>query len=150
MVTPPTVTPPPPIVIKVSPTKPTKPAKPAPKLPRPRDVAIKPFAEASHALTKPLIAQIWRLALFIRRVHYTAVTLTGYTDNVFTPAMDSLIIRERSLAVSQRLQFDLARLKVRGVTVTIAPGVTIELVTLNTTPSSRALNRRVVATLTAQ
>ena len=112
-------------------------------------MAIKPFAEASHTLTKPLLAQVWRLALSIKRQHYTTVTLTGYTDNVFTPAMDALVIRERSLAVSRQLQFDLGRLKVRWVTITIAPGVTIPLVTLNTTPSSRALNRRVVATLTA-
>lgn len=113
-------------------------------------VVIKPFAEASHTLTKALLAQVWRLALSIRRHHYTSVTLTGYTDNVFTPAMDALLIRERSLAVSERLQADLGRLNDHRVTITIAPGLTIQLVTLNTTPSSRALNRRVVATLTAQ
>ena len=101
-------------------------------------------------MTKALLAQVWRLALSIKRRHYTAVTLTGYTDNVFTPAMDALLIRERSLAVSQQLQFDLGRLKVDHVTITIAPGLTIQLVTLNTTPSRRALNRRVVATLSAQ
>ena len=147
VVTPPVVTPPPPVVIRVSPSKPVH--KPRPHLPRAKSVAIKPFAEASHTLTKPLLAQVWRLALSIKRQHYTTVTLTGYTDNVFTPAMDALVIRERSLAVSRQLQFDLGRLKVRWVTITIAPGVTIQLVTLNTTPSSRALNRRVVATLTA-
>ena len=147
VVTPPVVTPPPPVVIRVSPSKPVR--KPKPQIPRPKSVAIKPFAEASHTLTKPLLAQVWRLALSIKRQHYTTVTLTGYTDNVFTPAMDALVIRERSLAVSRQLQFDLGRLKVRRVTITIAPGVTIQLVTLNTTPSSRALNRRVVATLTA-
>ncbi|MHB8335110.1 MAG: hypothetical protein ACYDEH_09505 [Acidimicrobiales bacterium] len=147
VVTPPVVTPPPPVVIRVSPSKPVH--KPKPRLPRPKNVVIKPFAEASNRLTKPLLAQVWRLALSIKRQHYTAVTLTGYTDNVFTPAMDALVIRERSLAVRRQLQFDLGRLKMRRVTITIAPGITIQLVTLNTTPLSRALNRRVVATLTA-
>ncbi len=113
-------------------------------------VIIKPFAEASHTLTRPLRAQVWRLALAIKRRHYTAVTLTGYTDNVFTPAMDTLLIRERSFAVSQQLRLDLGQLKVDHVTITIAPGLTIQLVTLNTTPSRRALNRRVVATLSAR
>ena len=148
VVTPPVVKPPPPVVIRVSPPKPVR--RPVPKLPRPMNVVIKPFAEASHTLTKPLLAQVWRLALAIRRQRYTTVTLTGYTDNVFTPAMDALLIRERSLVVSRQLRIDLVRLKVRRVTITIAPGLTIQLVTLNTTPSSRALNRRVVATLTAR
>lgn len=151
VVTPPVVTPvlgPPPIVISVSPPKP-KP-KPTPKLPKPKTVVIKPFREASHTLTRPLLAQVWRLALTIRHEHFTKVTLTGYTDNVFTPAMDAQIILERSLAVSHRLSYDLARLKVRGVTIVINPGATIQLVTLNTTPSNRALNRRVVAVLSAR
>ncbi len=145
--TPPAATPPPPVVIRVSGPKPVRKVKPA--LPRPMSMVIKPFTEASHTLTKPLLTQVWRLALAIKRKHYTTVTLTGYTDNVFTPAMDTLVIRERSLAVRDQLQFDLSRLRVRKVTITIAPGLTIQLVTLNTTPSSRALNRRVVATLSA-
>ncbi len=151
VVTPPVVTPvvgPPPIVISVSPPKP-KP-KPAPKLPKPKTVVIKPFREASHTLTRPLLAQVWRLALAIRHEHYTKVTLTGYTDNVFTPALDAQIILERSLAVSHQLNFDLARLKVHDVTIVIDPGATIQLVTLNTTPRNRALNRRVVAVLSAR
>ena len=134
-------------MIRVSGPKPVRKVKPA--LPRPMSMVIKPFTEASHTLTKPLLTQVWRLALAIKRKHYTTVTLTGYTDNVFTPAMDTLVIRERSLAVRDQLQFDLSRLRVRKVTITIAPGLTIQLVTLNTTPSSRALNRRVVATLSA-
>ncbi len=150
----------PPIVIPVSPAPAPKPKpKPAPRpvpkpkpTPRPaptRSIVIKPFAQGSYTLTKPLMAQVWRLATLIKRLRYRSVSLAGYTDNVFTPAMDAVLIHERAVAVLHRLWRDLTRLRDAQVRLSIAPGTSIELVSLNTTAARRALNRRVVATLTA-
>ncbi len=142
----------PPIVIPVSPAPAPKP-KPKPKpAPRPaptRSIVIKPFAQGSYTLTKSLMAQVWRPATLIKRLRYRSVSLAGYTDNVFTPAMDAVLIHERAVAVLHRLSRDLTRLRDAHVRLSIAPGTSIELVSLNTTAARRALNRRVVATLTA-
>ncbi|MGC8511052.1 MAG: hypothetical protein ACP5PB_09310 [Acidimicrobiales bacterium] len=156
----------PPIVIPVSPPAAPKPkpkprpkpvARPAPKprpkpVPRPapaRSIVIKPFTEGSYSLTKPLMAQVWRLATLIKRLRYRSVTLTGYTDNVFTPAMDAVLIHERAVAVLHRLSRDLRKLRIANVRLSIGSGTSIQLVSLNTTAARRALNRRVVATLSA-
>lgn len=110
---------------------------------------IKPFTEGSYSLTKPLMAQVWRLATLIKRLRYRSVTLTGYTDNVFTPAMDAVLIHERAVAVLHRLSRDLRKLRIANVRLSIGSGTSIQLVSLNTTAARRALNRRVVATLSA-
>ncbi len=165
VVTPPVVIPPtlPPIVIPVSPPPappkprpaptprpvPTPRPKPVRHIPPTRSMVIEPFTQGSSALSKPLMAQVWRLATTIRRLRYRSVAITGYTDNVFTPAMDTVLIHDRAIAVLRRLARDLAQLGVTKVRLTITSGATIELVSLNTTAARRALNRRVVVTLTA-
>jgi len=88
--------------------------------------------------------------LEIKKMGYKSVTLAGYTDNVFTPTFDALLVQNRAYAVELMLNIDLKKLKVKGVNVSVVPGLTVQLVNLNTTVSSRALNRRVVATLRAQ
>jgi outer membrane protein OmpA-like peptidoglycan-associated protein len=122
----------------------TPPAKPP--LPT-RTFVVKSFAEGSSALTKKLKTQVAHLAALIKRLGYHQVQLAGFTDNVFTPAFNALVIQLRAAAVQRQLLADLAALKVTGVSVTIVPGATITLVSANSTPQSRALNRRVVATL---
>ena len=82
-------------------------------------------------------------------MHYRSVQLAGYTDNVFTPSFDLMLIKDRANSVMNRLNIDLKALKVTAVKVTIVQGLTIQLVDANTTAKSRALNRRVVATLRA-
>ena len=157
------VSPPPPIVIPVSPPKPPNKPKPKPKpthkkvvppAPRPapsiRTIVIRPFAQGSWSLSKSLRAQVWRLAELIKRLRYHSVTLAGYTDNVFTPALDAVLIQSRAEAVKVQLAADFAALRVRGVQVSVVQGLSIQLVSLNATVKSRALNRRVVATLRAR
>lgn len=87
------------------------------------------------------------MASTIQKNHYKTVTLTGYTDNVFTPAFNVTLNQNRALAVSARLAQDLRTLKVSGVAVTIVPGYGIVLAGNNATAKGRAQNRRVVATL---
>ena len=146
VVVPPVVVPPTPkpIVIPVSAPKPVH--RPAPT----RTVMIKPFSEGSIALTKALKDQVWKLALEVRAKKYKSVQLAGYTDNVFTPAFDLLLVQYRANAVMKQLSVDLKKLKVTGVKIVIVPGLTIALVDSNATAKSRAFNRRVVATLRAR
>lgn len=133
-----------PVVIPVSAPKP----KPHP-VAATRTVVIKPFAEGSFKLTKVLKLQVRHLAIQIKRHHYRSVSLAGYTDNVFTPAFDLMLIQNRAEVVFRQLSRDLRAMKVSGVRIAIIPGLTIQLVDANTTAKSRALNRRVVATLKA-
>jgi len=99
---------------------------------------------------KPLKLQVKRLAIQIKRHHYQSVSLAGYTDNVFTPAFDLMLIQNRAEVVLRQLSSDLRSLKVSSVNISIIPGLTIQLVDANATAKSRALNRRVVATLKAR
>jgi outer membrane protein OmpA-like peptidoglycan-associated protein len=93
--------------------------------------------------------EIQQMALTIQKSHYRTVTLTGYTDNVFTPAFNVTLNQNRAEAVSTRLSEDLQTLKVSGVTIAIVPGYGIVLAATNATAKGRAQNRRVVATLKA-
>ena len=162
------VSPPPPIVIPVSPPKAPHQPKPkpkpihkpkpthekhVPKAPHPehrtRTVVIRPFSPGSWTLSKSLKAQVWGLAELVKHQHYRSVTLEGFTDNVFTPALDAVLVQSRAEAVDVQLAADFAALKIHGVKVIVVQGVAIQLVSLNTTAKSRALNRRVIATLRA-
>ncbi len=162
------VSPPPPIVIPVSPPKAPHPPKPepkpihkpkpthekhVPKAPHPeqrtRTVVIRPFSPGSWTLSKSLKAQVWGLAELVKHQHYRSVTLEGFTDNVFTPALDAVLVQSRAEAVDVQLAADFAALRIHGVKVTVVQGVAIQLVSLNTTAKSRALNRRVIAILRA-
>jgi len=89
------------------------------------------------------------MAKAIQKNHYKTVTLTGYTDNVFTAAFNVTLNQNRAQAVFTRLLLDLQTLKITGVGVTIGPGYSVVLVATNTTAKGRAQNRRVVATLKA-
>jgi outer membrane protein OmpA-like peptidoglycan-associated protein len=129
-------------------TVPVNAPKPPPVRPA-RTFTIKPFAEGSFALNKKLRAQIERLAVKVKKGHYTHVDLQAFTDNVFTAAFNVVLNENRALAVSRQLTRDLGVLKVRGVTITIVTGVSIVLVSANTTTKGRTANRRVVATLKA-
>lgn len=125
-----------PIVIKVNPP-------PTPTI----SMTVKPFAEGSYALTKRLKAQVMKIARAIRKAHYRVVSLTGYTDNVFTAAFDVVLDINRANAVDRQLQVDLTKLRVTGVVITVVSAATIVLVATNATAKGRAANRRVVATL---
>ncbi len=120
-----------------------------PKLSPTRALAIKPFAEGSYALTRKLVKQVARLALVIKRGNYHSVALTGFTDNVFTPAFNVVLNQRRAAAVQARLYADLLRLHVRNVKITIVTSFSVQLVSTNTTAKGRAQNRRVVAVLRA-
>ncbi len=130
---------PPDLVIKAAP----------PKLSPTRVLAIKPFAEGSYALNRKLIKQVARLALVIKRGKYHSVALTGFTDNVFTPAFNVVLNQRRAAAVQARLRFDLVRLHVKNVKISIVTSFSVQLVSTNTTAKGRAQNRRVVAVLRA-
>jgi outer membrane protein OmpA-like peptidoglycan-associated protein len=117
--------------------------------PAPQTVTIKPFAEGSYALGKKLKAQVHRLAIKVKNGKFTMVQLQAYTDNVFTAAFNVLLNQNRALAVSRQLKKDLKAIHDNGVTITIVTGVSVILVSSNTTAKGRAANRRVVATLKA-
>lgn len=121
----------------------------APQPPPTRTFSIKPFPEGSYALGRKLQAQVQRLALKVKNGHYKLVELRAYTDNVFTAAFNTLLNQNRAQAVSQLLAKDLKAIKDSGVTVTILTGVSVVLVSSNTTVKGRAANRRVVAALKA-
>jgi outer membrane protein OmpA-like peptidoglycan-associated protein len=112
-------------------------------------VSIEPFAEGSYALSAKLLKEIQQMASTIQKDHYKTITLTGYTDNVFTPTFNVTLNQNRAQAVLTRLTLDLQTLKVSGVSITIVPGNGIVLVGNNATAKGRAQNRRVVATLKA-
>jgi outer membrane protein OmpA-like peptidoglycan-associated protein len=120
-----------------------------PRLSPTRSLAIKPFAEGSYALTAKLVKQVARLALVVKRGGYHSVSLTGFTDNVFTPAFNVMLNQRRAAAVQARLSADLTRLHVRNVKISIVTSFSIQLVSTNTTAQGRAQNRRVVAVLRA-
>jgi outer membrane protein OmpA-like peptidoglycan-associated protein len=87
------------------------------------------------------------MAETIHKLHYKTVTLSGYTDNVFTAAFNTTLNQNRAVAVSAQLALDLSTLKNSSVSVSIVPGYSVVLVGNNTTAKGRAQNRRVVATL---
>jgi len=89
------------------------------------------------------------MAKTIQKSHYKTVSLTGYTDNVFTAAFNVTLNQNRAEAVSTQLTSDLNILKVSGVAITVVPGYSVVLVSTNATAKGRALNRRVVAALKA-
>jgi outer membrane protein OmpA-like peptidoglycan-associated protein len=113
-----------------------------------RVVVIAPFGEGSYKLTKKLKQQVMALAREVKSSHYRYVELTGYTDNVFSPAFNLVLNQNRARIVSLELITDLKSLKVTGVTIQILTGTTINLVSTNSTAQGRAGNRRVEATLT--
>jgi outer membrane protein OmpA-like peptidoglycan-associated protein len=116
----------------------------------PTTFTIKSFGEGSYKLTAKLKKQVHALALKIKAGRYHRVELAGYTDNVFTPALNAVLTQNRAAVVSTALKKFLKALHVKNVKIVIVSGVTITLVTLNTTPQFRAENRRVVATLRAK
>ena len=121
----------------------------APKAPA-RTVTVSPFPEGSYALGAKLKRQVMVMAEAIKSAGYKTVSLTGYTDNVFTPAFNALLELNRAKAVSLQLSVDLTGLHVHGVVITVVPAPSIVLVATNTTAKGRAANRRVVATLPVQ
>jgi outer membrane protein OmpA-like peptidoglycan-associated protein len=85
----------------------------------------------------------------VKSKHYTSVDLTGYTDNVFTPAFNATLDFNRAQAVATQLGSDLATLKYTSVKINVVPGYSVVLVSTNSTAQGRAANRRVVASLKA-
>ena len=83
----------------------------APK-PPPRSIAmtVSPFPEGSYALTPKLQSQVLRVARAVRAAPIRTVSLTGYTDNVFTPAFNALVELNRAKAVALQLGVDLTKL----------------------------------------
>jgi outer membrane protein OmpA-like peptidoglycan-associated protein len=113
---------------------------------------ITPFAEGSYSLTPKLLKQIEDMAVIVKNGGYKVIRLAGYTDNVFTPSFNATLTQNRAQAVATQLTADLNALgvNVSGVTILVVTGTTIELVDSNTTAKGRSLNRRVVATLSAE
>jgi outer membrane protein OmpA-like peptidoglycan-associated protein len=120
-----------------------------PQPPADENVTIAPFAEGSFSLTTKLKSEVQAMALAIKKSHFTTVDLTGYTDNVFTPAFNTTLNLNRAKAVAAKLTADLATLGDLGVVITIVPGYSAVVVSTNTTAAGRAQNRRVVAVLKA-
>ena len=120
-----------------------------PPLPPKRSVVVSPFAEGSFALSAKLKSQIQQMAVAIKGNHYSSVDLTGYTDNVFTPAFNATLDLNRAQAVATQLSSDLAALKDSSVKISVVPGYSVVLVSTNATAQGRAANRRVVASLKA-
>jgi outer membrane protein OmpA-like peptidoglycan-associated protein len=89
------------------------------------------------------------MAVAIKKSHFKTVDLTGYTDNVFTPAFNTTLNLNRAKAVSARLTLDLVALNDSVVSILIVPGFTVVLAGTNMTAQGRAQNRRVVAVLKA-
>lgn len=118
-----------------------------PAAPAPRTVVLEPFAEGSYKLSASLKTQIEHLADLIKARGYHVVKLTGYTDNVFTPAFNAQLNANRASAVSVQLRADLSKSKTSRVTISVVPATTAVLAASNATASGRAKNRRVVATL---
>jgi outer membrane protein OmpA-like peptidoglycan-associated protein len=116
-----------------------------------RTISIVPFSEGSYMLSSALDADIMNLAKVIRSGQYKAVDLTGYTDNVFTPAFNVTLNQDRANAVALQLTSDLSTLHYPGVAITIVttPAFAAFHADSNTTAAGRAYNRRVVATLKA-
>lgn len=112
-------------------------------------VYIGSFGEGSYALGPQLVKQVWHLAQQVKAGPYTKVHLTGYTDNVFTPAFGAVVTEKRALSVKVQLEADLARLGVRRVQITVAGATPVEAIALNTTVRERARNRHVIANLRA-
>ena len=134
------------LVIIANAVVPTSPPKSAPPT---RIVELRPFSEGSYALTASLKSQIEKLAREIKQSGYRQVQLTGYTDNVFTPAFNTVLNQERASIVKARLTADLKALGVKGVMIETVASTGIVLADSNVTSKGRALNRRVVATLRA-
>jgi OmpA-OmpF porin, OOP family len=126
----------------------SKPPQP-PKPPANQNVTISPFAEGSYTLTTKLKAEVQAMAVSIKKSKFTTVDLTGYTDNVFTPAFNTTLNLNRAKAVAAKLTADLATLGDLGVVITIVPGFSVVVVSSNATAAGRAQNRRVVAVLKA-
>lgn len=126
------------------------PTSPPPAPPETQTALIAPFKEGSYALTAKLKVQVLRLANVIKLKKFHLVTLQGFTDNVFTAAFNSLLVQYRANVVGAELAKDLKKLKVKGVTIVTTTGASIVLVSANNSARSRALNRRVLATLSAK
>ena len=112
-------------------------------------MSVVPFAEGSIVLTPALDDQIAAIAAQVKVKKYHVVDITGYTDNVFTPAFNQTLNQNRAVAVVAQLTADLAAMHVTGVTVTIVttPTSYVFQPDSNVTAQGRAFNRRVVATL---
>jgi hypothetical protein len=108
-------------------------------------VIIRPYATSSSN-RGPVYTQVLKLAKAIKAANATSVTLTGYTDNQGTAAMNGTLSRQRALEVKILLKKILKSLGVTGVTVTSTGAGDANPVASNATSHGRALNRRVVAT----
>ncbi len=120
----------------------------APVIAPARRFVIDPFPEGSYQLTPSLVRQVRTIAEVIRRDGYRHVTITGYTDNVFTPAFNALLDEMRARSVGDLLRSELQALGVRGVGLAETSSRTGGSVASNTTAAGRALNRRVVVVVT--
>jgi outer membrane protein OmpA-like peptidoglycan-associated protein len=118
-----------------------------PTISKDRQIIISPFGEGSYTLTKKLKLQILKLAREVKSGHYRLVQLSGYTDNVFSPAFNLVLNQNRARVVSFQLIAYFKTLKVKGVIIKIMTGTTINLVSTNATAKGRAANRKVVANL---
>ena len=119
-----------------------------PVTPPTRRFVIDRFPEGSYQLTPVLDRQVRAIAEVIRRDGYRHVTITGYTDNVFTPAFNSLLDEMRARSVGDLLRTELGALGVRGVGLAETSSRSSGSVASNTTAAGRARNRRVVVIVT--
>jgi outer membrane protein OmpA-like peptidoglycan-associated protein len=76
-----------------------------------------------------------------------AVVLTGYSDGTGSAPGNHALSVLRAKAVAAQLSADLTALKVTGVKITVKGASSSHPVVSNANATKRALNRRVVATL---
>jgi outer membrane protein OmpA-like peptidoglycan-associated protein len=110
-------------------------------------VTVRSFAPHSRALSSVLKAQIVNLARKIRTHDYSNVVLVGSCDSSERGSKALAISKGRAVEVDRYLKKQLTILKVTGVRITTIGDGTGIPVASNSTPSGRALNRRVVATI---
>jgi outer membrane protein OmpA-like peptidoglycan-associated protein len=108
---------------------------------------VRPFAANSSSLSPQLKNQIADVVNQIAANPPSKVVLTGYSDSTSSPATSLAISKQRAITVKNYLQQLLTDRHVRGVKIAVAGKGSAKPVASNATPSGRAKNRRVVATV---
>ncbi len=109
--------------------------------------SLRPFASDSAALTSTMKLQIRRLAKVILAADADEIRLVGFADATSSPSKALAVSWERADSVAQYLRSQLAKLGVETVKISIVGEGSSDPIASNKSPSGRALNRRVVVSL---
>ncbi len=110
-------------------------------------IIIDPFAEGSSARNATIDAQILAAAALIKSHALHVVSVIGHTDSLDTHQFNLDLGLRRARVVKKQLLSDLKALGYGALHVHTATQGDTQFVANNSTPSGRALNRRVVITL---